>query len=100
MMNRGSFFKTLFGGIAVAVLGPNVLKALPAAPVVAPIAVASTYDPMLISLVRRSVPNLAAYDICSVLPMTGPTGLIFSMDYRYGEPKRLHRSPTTKRKRR
>ena len=37
------------------------------------------YDPILISLIRRSMPNLVAYDICGVQPMTGPTGLIFAM---------------------
>ena len=37
------------------------------------------YDPVLISLVRRAMPNLVAYDICGVQPMTGPTGLIFAM---------------------
>ena len=37
------------------------------------------YDPVLISLVRRSMPNLMAYDIAGVQPMTGPTGLIFAM---------------------
>ena len=37
------------------------------------------YDPILISLVRRAMPNLIAYDICAVQPMTGPTGLIFAM---------------------
>lgn len=37
------------------------------------------YDPILISLVRRSMPNLMAYDIAGVQPMTGPTGLIFAM---------------------
>ena len=42
------------------------------------------YDPVLISLVRRSMPNLIAYDICGVQPMTGPTGLIFAMRSRYG----------------
>ena len=41
------------------------------------------YDPVLISLVRRSAPNLIAYDICGVQPMTGPTGLIFAMRSRY-----------------
>ena len=41
------------------------------------------YDPILISLVRRSIPNLIAYDICGVQPMTGPTGLIFAMRARY-----------------
>ena len=42
------------------------------------------FDPILISLVRRSLPNLIAYDICGVQPMTGPTGLIFAMRSRYG----------------
>ena len=37
------------------------------------------WDPILISLVRRSMPNLIAYDICGVQPMSGPTGLIFAM---------------------
>jgi len=41
------------------------------------------YDPVLISLVRRAMPNLLAYDICGVQPMTGPTGLIFAMRSRY-----------------
>ncbi len=42
-----------------------------------------TFDPVLISLVRRAMPNLVAYDICGVQPMTGPTGLIFAMRSRY-----------------
>jgi len=42
-----------------------------------------TYDPVLISLVRRSAPNLIAYDICGVQPMSGPTGLIFAMKSNY-----------------
>jgi hypothetical protein len=41
------------------------------------------YDPILISLVRRAMPNLIAYDICGVQPMTGPTGLIFAMRSNY-----------------
>jgi len=41
------------------------------------------YDPVLISLVRRAMPNLMAYDIAGVQPMTGPTGLIFAMRSRY-----------------
>ena len=41
------------------------------------------FDPVLISLVRRSMPNLIAYDICGVQPMTGPTGLIFAMRSKY-----------------
>ena len=43
----------------------------------------SNYDPILISLVRRALPNLIAYDICGVQPMTGPTGLIFAMRSKY-----------------
>ena len=41
------------------------------------------FDPILISLVRRSLPNLIAYDVCGVQPMTGPTGLIFAMRSTY-----------------
>jgi hypothetical protein len=41
------------------------------------------YDPILISLVRRALPNLIAYDVAGVQPMTGPTGLIFAMRARY-----------------
>ena len=41
------------------------------------------WDPILISLIRRSMPNLIAYDICGVQPMSGPTGLIFAMKSRY-----------------
>ena len=42
------------------------------------------YDPIMIGLVRRAMPNLMAYDICGVQPMTGPTGLIFAMRSTYG----------------
>ena len=42
------------------------------------------YDPVLISLVRRAVPQLVAYDVCGVQPMTQPTGLVFAMKSRYG----------------
>tara|TARA_Y100000593_G_scaffold6039_2_gene11629 strand:- start:19072 stop:20373 length:1302 start_codon:yes stop_codon:yes gene_type:complete len=45
----------------------------------------SNWDPILISLVRRSLPNLVAYDICGVQPMTGPTGLVFAMKARYND---------------
>ncbi len=41
------------------------------------------FDPILISLVRRSMPNLMAYDVCGVQPMSGPNGLIFAMRSRY-----------------
>ena len=43
-----------------------------------------TYDPILIGLVRRAMPNLMAYDIAGVQPMNGPTGLIFAMRSFYG----------------
>jgi hypothetical protein len=41
------------------------------------------FDPILIGLVRRALPNLMAYDVCGVQPMTGPTGLIFAMRSQY-----------------
>ena len=41
------------------------------------------YDPVLISLVRRAAPQMIAYDICGVQPMTGPSGLIFYMKTNY-----------------
>ena len=41
------------------------------------------FDPILISLVRRSLPNMIAYDVCGVQPMTGPTGLIFAFRSKY-----------------
>ena len=44
----------------------------------------SNWDPVLISLVRRAAPNMIAYDVAGVQPMTGPTGLIFAMKARYG----------------
>ena len=45
------------------------------------------FDPVLISLIRRSMPNLVAYDLAGVQPMTGPTGLIFAMRSRYGDQR-------------
>jgi len=51
------------------------------------------YDPILIGLVRRAMPNLMAYDICGVQPMTGPTGLIFAMRSIYKD----ERNDTTNR---
>ena len=53
-----------------------------AAPANATGASINNWDPVLISLVRRAMPNLIAYDICGVQPMTGPTGLIFAMKSR------------------
>ena len=45
------------------------------------------WDPILISLVRRAMPNMMAYDVCGVQPMTGPTGLIFAMKSRFNGGK-------------
>ena len=39
----------------------------------------ANWNPVLIALVRRAMPNLMAYDVCGVQPMAGPTGLIFAM---------------------
>ena len=50
----------------------------------------SNFDPVLISLVRRAMPNLIAYDVAGVQPMSGPTGLIFAMKARYNDT-----APTT-----
>lgn len=47
------------------------------------------YDPVLIALVRQTIPNLMAYDICGVQPMTGPTGAIFALRPAY----KLHAVP-------
>lgn len=54
-----------------------------AAPTNATGSAVDNFDPVLISLVRRAMPNLIAYDVCGVQPMTGPTGLIFAMRARY-----------------
>ncbi len=45
----------------------------------------NSFDPILISLVRRAMPNLIAYDVAGVQPMSGPTGLIFSMNPKFGD---------------
>jgi hypothetical protein len=65
--NAGGYGATGFSGSADLAAGP-----------------VAGYDPVLISLVRRSMPNLIAYDIAGVQPMTGPTGLIFAMRSKYG----------------
>ena len=62
----------------------------------------SGFNPVLISLVRRSMPNLIAYDVCGVQPMSGPTGLIFAMKARFTgqansgntSPEALNEAPT------
>ena len=55
----------------------------------------ASYDPILISLVRRALPNLIAYDVMGVQPMTGPTGLIFAMRSRYKAMLQNGYSPAT-----
>ena len=47
----------------------------------------ANWNPVLIALVRRAMPNLIAYDVCGVQPMTGPTGLIFAMKSTYKTTK-------------
>ena len=54
------------------------------------------YDPIMIGLVRRAMPNLMAYDICGVQPMTGPTGLIFAMRSTYGGSGDTRANTTTR----
>ena len=51
------------------------------------VASAANWNPVLIALVRRAMPNLVAYDICGVQPMTGPTGLIFAMKSTFQKTK-------------
>ena len=54
------------------------------------------FDPVMISLIRRAMPNLVAYDICGVQPMSGPTGLIFAMKSHYEGrtgPEALYNEP-------
>jgi hypothetical protein len=53
-----------------------------------------SFDPILISLVRRAMPNLIAYDVAGVQPMSGPTGLIFAMKARFGDGTAIVNSDT------
>ena len=81
----------------------NSLGATTIAPAGSALASANTaglagFDPVLISLVRRAMPNLMAYDVCGVQPMSGPTGLIFAMRSRYenqGGEEALFNEPDT-----
>ena len=50
------------------------------------------FDPVMISLIRRAMPDLVAYDICGVQPMSGPTGLIFAMKSHYQDDSRALRA--------
>ena len=64
---------------------------------------AANWNPILISLVRRAMPNMMAYDVCGVQPMSGPTGLIFAMKSRYdagttGSTEAVQRSKHTSRR--
>ena len=62
-------------------LGTNGTEGLPGTP--GEVGGLAGFDPILIGLVRRAMPNLMAYDICGVQPMSGPTGLIFAMKSHY-----------------
>ena len=56
-------------------------------------------DPILISMIRRAMPNLMAYDVCGVQPMSGPTGLIFAMRPAFdsqGGPEAFYNEPDTR----
>lgn len=76
MQNEGSFEKGMFGtNLLNEYIGPPTNNQSGGN--------IATFDPILISLVRRSLPNLIAYDVAGVQPMTGPTGLIFAMRSRY-----------------
>ncbi len=65
----------LGGLIAIPVI--SVIPAIPAAP---------AYDPVILPMLRRMMPNIIAYDLVGVQPMTGPTGMIFAMRSRFSEP--------------
>jgi hypothetical protein len=75
-MNSGHFSPTMLGEAAP-------VNSMGASSSTAAAGSIDIFDPVLISLVRRSMPNLIAYDICGVQPMTGPVGLIFAMRSRY-----------------
>jgi len=74
--NQERFLKETYQGITGTQLGTAVAGAGTTTGI-------DSFDPILISLVRRAMPNLMAYDIAGVQPMTGPTGLIFAMKSRY-----------------
>jgi hypothetical protein len=74
--SRGMLFEAPTIGNAAGTSGGFSGSATPGGPV-------AGFDPVLISLIRRSMPNLVAYDLAGVQPMNGPTGLIFAMRSRY-----------------
>ncbi len=96
VLNEGTDIKDAYKKSVTAAVLENQEKALQeeraqqfgflneAAPAGANTASIGTWDPVLISLVRRSLPNLMAFDVAGVQPMSGPTGLIFAMKARYG----------------
>ena len=55
----------------------------------------ANFDPVLISLVRRAMPNLIAYDVAGVQPMSGPTGLAFAMKAKFGDGNDITGAPST-----
>ena len=69
--------------VAVNSLGASTITPAGSALASANTAGLAGFDPVLISLVRRAMPNLMAYDVCGVQPMSGPSGLIFAMRSRY-----------------
>jgi len=69
--------------VAVNSLGASTVSPAGSALASANTAGLAGFDPVLISLVRRAMPNLMAYDVCGVQPMSGPSGLIFAMRSRY-----------------
>ena len=75
--------KGMLNEVAVNALGASTVSPAGSALGNANTAGLAGFDPVLISLIRRSMPNLVAYDICGVQPMSGPTGLIFAMRSRY-----------------
>jgi hypothetical protein len=102
MMDRREFLKKiLLGGATVAagtILIPQIPKILlPPEIIKEPKIIidmaanaykyqSMAYDPVLVSLIRRCMPQLIAYDICGVQPMTAPSGLIFSLKSKWHEP--------------
>ena len=58
----------------------------------------ANFDPVLISLVRRAMPNLIAYDVAGVQPMSGPTGLAFAMKAKFGDGNAITGAPSAAQK--
>ena len=73
---RRAFLAGLFGVVAAPILPKLPEFVAQPVPMLAP----GEFDPVLISLIRRNLPNLIAYDICGVQPMTGPTGLMKALE--------------------